>query len=172
MDNFEKNYERTVDKAVGAVEKVGNAANRVYMGCITIFVNLFFAAFCLWGAYAAYTGWQLQTNGEQTIGVVIRMEESSSAESGCCVYSPVIEFNANGQAYSFEGDNASNPPAYQVGEEVPVLYDPARPEIAQINKWTERWLFPIIIIPAMIFAALLVNFFMIRAWRRGESILE
>ena len=55
---------------------------------------------------------------------------------------------------------------------MPVLYDPARPETAQINKWTERWLFPIIIIPAMILAALLVNFFMIRAWRRGESILE
>jgi uncharacterized protein DUF3592 len=172
MDSFEKNYERTVDKAVNAAEKVGNAANRAYIGCITIFANLFFAAFCLWGAYAAYTGWQLQTNGESTTGVVIRMEESSSGESGCCVYSPVVEFNANGQTYSFEGDNASDPPAYRVGEEVPVLYDPARPETAQINKWTERWLFPIIIIPAMILAALLVNFFMIRAWRRGESILE
>ena len=68
--------------------------------------------------------------------------------------------------------NASNPPAYPVGEEVPVLYDPARPETAQINKWTEGWPFPIIIIPAMILAALLANFFMIRAWRRGESILE
>ena len=172
MDNFEKNYERTVDKAANAAEKVGNAANRVSIGCITIFANLFFAAFCLWGAYAAYTGWQLQTKGEATTGVVIRMEESSSGEGGCCVYSPVVEFNANGQTYSFEGDNASDPPAYRVGEEVPVLYDPARPETAQINKWTERWLFPIIIIPAMIFAALLVNFFMIRAWRRGESILE
>ena len=124
------------------------------------------------GAYAAYTGWQLQTTGESTTGVVIRMEESSSAESGCCVYSPVIVFNANGQTYSFEGDNASDPPACRVGEDLPVLYDPARPETAQINKWTERWLFPIIIIPAMIFAALLVNFFMIRAWRRGESVLE
>ena len=79
MDNFEKNYERTVDKAVGAVEKVGNAANRAYIGCITIFANLFFAAFCLWGAYAAYTGWQLQTTGEATTGVVVRMEESNSS---------------------------------------------------------------------------------------------
>ena len=172
MDNFEKNYERTVDKAVNAAEKVGNAANRVSIGCITIFANLFFAAFCLWGAYAAYMGWQLQTKGEMTTGIVVRMDESNTSEGSCCVYSPVVEFNANGQTYSFEGDNASDPPAYRVGEEVPVLYDPARPETARINKWTECWLFPIIIILAMILAALLVNFFMIRAWRRGESVLE
>jgi hypothetical protein len=172
MDDFEKNYERTVDGAVNAAEKVGNAANRVYIGCITILANLFFAAFCLWGAYAAYTGWQLQTKGEMTTGVVVRMQESNTSEGGCCVYSPVVEFTASGQTYSFEGGNASDPPAYKVGEQVPVLYNPARPETAQINKWTERWLFPIIIMPAMIFAALLVNFFMIRAWRRGESVLE
>ena len=41
---------------------------------------------------------------------------------------------------------------------------------AQINKWSERWLFPIMIIPAMILTALILNFFMLRAWRRGESI--
>ena len=29
MDNFEKNYERTVDKAVNAVEKASGAANRL-----------------------------------------------------------------------------------------------------------------------------------------------
>jgi len=172
MDNYEKNFDKAAEKAADALEVVGRGANRVYIGCITILANLFFAVFCLWGAYAAYTGWQLQTKGEMTTGVVVRMEESSSAESGCCVYSPVVEFTANGQTYSFEGGNASDPPAYKVGEEVPVLYNPARPETAQINKWTERWLFPIIIIPAMILAALILNFFMIRAWRRGEYIGE
>jgi hypothetical protein len=77
-------------------------------------LNLFFAGFCLWGVYAAYTGWQLQTRGERTTGTVIRMEESSTSEGGCCVYSPVIEFDVNGQAYSFEGGNASYPPEYEV----------------------------------------------------------
>jgi hypothetical protein len=51
-----------------------------------------------------------------------------------------------------------------------VLYDPADPNTAQINKWTERWLMPVILIPAMIFAALIVNFFLIRSFWRNETI--
>lgn len=170
MDNFEKNYERTVDKAVGAVDKVGKAANRLQIGCWTVFFNLFFAGFCLWGVYAGYTSWKLDREGEITTGTVVRLEESSDSEGGCCVYSPVVEFEAGGQAYSFEGDNASDPPAYKVGEQVEVIYHPADPATAQINKWTERWLFPIIIVPVMIFAALVMNFFMIRSFIRNEPV--
>lgn len=166
MDNYEKN----VDKALNVVDKVGKAANRVQTGCITILANLFFAGFCLWGAYAGYVSWMLEQGGERTTGNVVRLEESNSSEGGCCVYSPVIEFNANGQTYSFESGNASDPPAYDIGQEVSVLYDPANPETAQINSFIERWVFPIIIIPVMIFAALILNFFMIRSWRRGEYI--
>ena len=165
-------YERNVDKAVNAVEKVAGAANRVYTGCVTILANLFFAGFCLWGVYAGYVSWTLEQNGETVTGGVVRLEESDSSDGGCCVYSPVIEFNLNGQTYSFEGDNASYPPAYEVGESVSVLYDPAEPHTAQINKWSERWLFPILIVPAMVLGALIVNFFMIRALWRNETVLD
>jgi hypothetical protein len=158
-----------LDKTLDAVEK---GASRLQVGCWIIFGNLFLAAFCLWGVYAAYTSWRLQNEGVTTTGTVVRLEESNSSEGGCCVYSPVIEFSANGQTHSFEGGNASDPPAYDVGEVVNVIYDPADPATAQINKWTERWLFPILIIPAMIVTALILNFFMIRAWIRGEHIGE
>ena len=169
MDNYEKN----VDKAVNAVEKVAGVANRMYIGCAILLANLFFAGFCLWGAYAAYINWQLDQNGATTSGTVVRLAESDSSEGGCCVYSPVIEFVAsNDQTHSFEGDTASDPPAYEVGEEVSVLYDPANPDSAQINKWSERWLFPVIIIPAMLLSALIVNFFLVRAFRRNEAIDE
>ena len=158
-----------LDKAVDAV---GTGVNRLQIGCWIVFGNLFFAAFCLWGAYAGYISWKLQEEGITTTGTVVRLEESSSSEGGCCVYSPVVEFESNGQTYSFEGDNASDPPAYETGEVVNVIYDPSDPSSAQINKWSERWLFPIIIIPAMIFGALILNFFMIRAWMRGDYIGE
>ena len=156
-----------LDKTLDAV---GTGVNRLQIGCWTIFFNLFFAGFCLWGVYAGYISWKLQNEGITTTGTVVRLEESNSSEGGCCVYSPVIEFQANGQTFSFEGDNASYPPAYQVGEQVNVIYAPSDPGTAQINKWTERCLFPIIIIPVMLLAALILNFFMIRAWMRGESI--
>jgi hypothetical protein len=58
-----------------------------------------------------------------------------------------------------------------VGETVPVIYDPNDPNTAQINKWSERWLFPIIIILAMLFGSLITTFFLVRAWRRNETIL-
>ena len=164
------NYERAVDKVANTAEKAAGAVNRLQIGCWIVFANLFFAAFCLWGAYAAYTSWRLDQEGEITTGRVVRLEESSDSDGGCCVYSPVIEFEANGQTYSFESSNASYPPAYDVGEEVKVIYHPNDPNTAQINKWTERWLFPLIIIPAMIFAALLVNFFLIRSFWRNDPL--
>ncbi|MBI5953559.1 MAG: DUF3592 domain-containing protein [Chloroflexi bacterium] len=165
-------YEKSVDKAVNAVEKVASGANRLYIGCITILANLFFMAFCLWGVYAAYTSWQLETNGERTTGVVVRLLEQSDSDGGCCTYVPVVQFEAGGSTYSFEGDTASYPPQYEVGEEVSVLYDPSSPNTAQIDKFSERWLMPLILIPAMILASIILTFFMIRAWRRGETILE
>jgi len=163
-------YEKSVDKAANAVEKVASGANRLYIGCATILANLFFMAFCLWGVYAAYVGWQLETNGKTTTGVVVRLDEQSDAEGGCCTYVPVVEFQADGITYSFDGDTASDPPQYEVDEEVPVLYDPSDPNTAQIDKFSERWLMPIILIPSMIFASIILTFFMVRAWRRGDSL--
>ena len=40
-------YEKTVDKALNAAEKVGSGVNKLYIGCSIIIANLFFAAFCL-----------------------------------------------------------------------------------------------------------------------------
>jgi hypothetical protein len=155
-----------------SIEAVGKGVNRLQIGCWTVFFNLFFAGFCLWGVYAAYTGWQLQTRGETTTGKVVQMEESSTTEGGCCVYSPVVEFNVNGQTYRIEGGNATDPPQYQVGDVVDVRYDPAAPATAQIDSTFERWAFPACIIPAMILAAVITNFSMFRAFRRGEALDE
>lgn len=168
MDNFEQSYERTVDKAINTVGKAAGVANRLQIGCWFIFANLFFAGFCLWGVYSGYISWKLDKEGTTTTGRVVRLEESSDGDGGCCVYSPVIEFEANGQTYSFESDNASYPPAYDVGEEVNVIYHPSDPDTAQINKFSERWLFPIIILPAMILTALIVYFVLIRSFWRNE----
>src|SRR5215208_589102 len=158
-----------LDKTLDAL---GKGVSRFQIGCWTILANLFFMAFCLWGVYAAYTGWQLQTRGVITSGTVVRLSEHSDADNGCCTYAPVIDFKVSDQIYTFEGGNASYPSAYDVGEQVDVRYDPANPNTAQIDSYFERWVFPVIIIPAMIFAALLLNFFMFRAWRRGEYIGE
>jgi hypothetical protein len=170
VEKYEKGFDKYVPKALGAVEKVAVGLNRLYIGCATVSGNLFFLAFCLWGAYAAYNSYNLGKNGEATTGIVTRMEESNTTEGGCCVYSPVIEFEANGQTYTFKGDSASNPPEYEVGEEMRVLYNPENPNNAQINKASERWLMPVIIIPAMIITSIIFTFSMIRAFRSNELV--
>ena len=171
VNNYDKAVEKLAPKLENAVEKVGTGLNRLYIGCVMIFGNLFFAAFCLWGAYSAVTSWRLQSSGEITTGTVARLEESKTSEGYCCVYTPIVEFQANGQTYSFENEIATSSPQYQIGSEVRVRYDPADPHTAQIDTFSARWLFPIIIIPAMIFGSLLLSFFMIRAWRRGEDVI-
>jgi Protein of unknown function (DUF3592) len=158
-----------LDKTLNTVEK---GASRLQIGCWTVFFNLFFAGFCLWGVYAAYTGWQLQTRGVRTTGIVVRLDERSSNDGGCCTYVPVVDFRVNEQVYTFEGDNASYPPRYEIGEQVDVRYDPTNPNTAQIDSPFERWIFPVLIIPAMIVAALVLNVFAVRAWRRGEPLGE
>ena len=178
MNNFDENldkavqsYEKNVDKALHTVEKVATGVNRLRIGCITLFVNLFFAAFCLWGVYAASVGWKLQTAGEVTTGTVTRLEESKTSEGYCCLYTPVVEFQVNSQTYSFENGSASDSVDYTVGSDVNVRYDPANPNTAQIDNVIERWLFPILIIPSMIFGALITNYFSFRAWKRGDDSL-
>jgi len=172
VENYEKGFDKHVPNAVNAVEKVASGVNRFAIGCITVIGNLFFIAFCLWGVYAAYNAWNLSNVGETTTGIVTSLDESSSAEGGCCVYSPIIEFEANGETYTFEGDNASYPPEYEVGEEVRVIYNPENPSNAQINKASERWLMPVILIPAMLIGSLIFTFAMIQAWRRNTDVLS
>lgn len=152
------------------LDKVSKGVNRLQVGCAFIAANLFFMAFCLWGVYAGYASWKLQTVGETATGTVVKLIEQSDGEGGCCTYVPVVEFEAGGQVYSFEGGIASDPPAFEIGERVPVLYDPSNPQAAKIDRWSERWLFPILIVPSMLIAALATNFFLLRAWRRGDSL--
>ena len=175
MDDFADRYEKKVDqlapKLENTVEKLGSGLNRLYIGCVMIFGNLFFAAFCLWGAYSAAVSWKLETSGEIASGIVTRLEESETEEGYCCVYTPVVEFQVDGKTYSFENENASSSSEYRVGSEVKVRYDPGNPNTAQINTFSDRWLFPILIIPGMILGSLVLSLFMIRAWRRGDDVL-
>lgn len=46
--------------------------------------------------------------------------------------------------YTFGESTGAWPPAYAVGERVPVLYDPARPGDARIDSWANRLLGPLI----------------------------
>ena len=155
---------------LNTVEKGLSFAYWFRQGCILLFTNLMFLGFFGWGVYAAYTGYRLETNGAVTEGSVIQMDASTT--DGSTTYSPIIEFQANGHSYSFDGNVSSNPPQYQVGDKVNVRYDKDDPSTAQIDKWSERWLMPVILIPTMCIAGLIVNIVLFFSWRKNRSAFD
>ena len=52
-------------------------------------------------------------------------------------YAPVVEFDHAGKKYRFKDSVSSNPPSYRTGQRVGVLYDPADPRDARIDRG--RW---------------------------------
>jgi hypothetical protein len=72
-------------------------------------------------------------------GTVIAMQE------GATKYYPRVRFQTrHGQTVEFDAANGSNPPLYEVGERLPVLYLPDNPRYAVINTFIELWLGPLI----------------------------
>jgi hypothetical protein len=70
----------------------------------------------------------------QAQGAVIELKEESGAgaHSGTAYY-PVIRFaDQAGQDHTFYSSMGSYPPAYEVGERVSILYNPANPKEAKI----------------------------------------
>lgn len=58
---------------------------------------------------------------------------------------PVVEFTpAGGTARTFRDSTGSNPPAYEAGDRVEVLYPADSPEDARLNGFLSLWLLPLV----------------------------
>jgi hypothetical protein len=111
--------------------------------------------FVVIGASTAITEWRFGTRAARARGEVVdlieeqpprrageqpRMREEDARPAGP-VYRAVILFStADGRAVRFLSRLATNPPAYKLGEQVMVLYDPGHPETASIDSFADRWL--------------------------------
>lgn len=139
---------------------------------ILLLVNAFVALMVAGTLWFGWRGVRLTTQGESTTGQVIELEESSDGDGGCCVYSPIIEFTTpEGRTVRFEGSNASDPPAYRLGQEVAVLYNPQDPDDSAINSFYELWLMPAILLPVDLMLFVVLNWVAISNIRRGQPAL-
>ena len=68
-------------------------------------------------------------------GVVVDLVASHS--NGGVTWAPVVEFRHEGRAHRFRDSVSSNPASYRRGDGVRILYDPARPDDARIDRG--RW---------------------------------
>ena len=103
------------------------------------FLRLFrimFAIFAVIGlGFAAYSI-AFSIGAKEVPGTVIQMVGGNQK-------SPIVEYNVGGKRFTHRSSLSSSPPRYFVGEKVSVLYRPDNPKRAQINSFTDRWLFSV-----------------------------
>ncbi len=134
------------------------------VGCL---INLFVLGFLCWALYMGFVGFRVETNGEVAEGHVSNLEVRDGG-----TYMAVVEFEVNGQTYSFKDDTAAYPPKYELGENVIVRYDRSNPNIAQIDSKFPLWLFPSCMIAGLIIALVVVNIWGWKMWKRGEEMID
>jgi hypothetical protein len=77
-----------------------------------------------------------------TQGTVVELVESrsSSSSDNSIMYSPVVNFiDKKGVEVKVYSSTSSNPPSYNVGEKVEVLYAPETPQDAKIKGFFSLW---------------------------------
>ena len=95
---------------------------------ITLFGSIFFGI----GAGLAYKQWTLEHQGIHTQGEVLGF--STSCDDEGCSYAPVVRITTqNGQEISVQTTYYSNPPAYDTGQIVQVIYPSENPEKAVVE---------------------------------------
>ena len=80
-------------------------------------------------------------------GVVTELIEVRDNDGSASTFKPVVKFTtASGQLVSFTSSYSSRPPAYDVGENVTVLYSPGNANDARIKGFASLWLGTLILL--------------------------
>lgn len=122
------------------------------------------------GTYFVFSSMnELASEGLRAEGTVIDLRYQSDDE-GSGSYAPTVEFrDENGQRQVYYSSTGSNPPSYDRGEQVEIIYQPGTPERAMIDSFSDRWMLPLIMsVFALVFGGVgyAILYFMIRRWRR------
>ncbi|MGC8548385.1 MAG: DUF3592 domain-containing protein [Acidobacteriaceae bacterium] len=102
------------------------------------------AIFLLVGAGFAFHTFEFLQHSVRTTGTVLKLIVRTDSH-GELSYTPVFEFTTrHGGTYATVTSFASNPPLYVVGQKIPVLYEPGRPETASPDSFWILWFFSIL----------------------------
>jgi len=101
-------------------------------------------------------------------GIIIGINEdrgNNGRKSGVS-YSPIVKFQLkDGRTQTFTSSVGSNPPSYEIGSTVEVLYDPENPQHVEINSFKSLWLLHAVFLSMG--AALII----IAVWMRNKKSL-
>jgi hypothetical protein len=103
---------------------------------------------CLAGAAAAHLQrLDFERHAVRVEARVISLVQRRSTQGSSAVYAPVFRFTTNdGQVVRVSSSSAANPPAYEVGQTVALLYDPEHPQRAEEITFSSRYLAPLLLL--------------------------
>lgn len=94
--------------------------------------------------FVIHTGWFIQ-NSSRAEGHIIALTPTVDNENQTN-YAPIFRFIAdNGQTYTITASVSSNPPGFDVGDVIKILYPKNSPEKASIDSFGQLWFIPMVI---------------------------
>lgn len=77
------------------------------------------------------------SNAVRADGTVVALD--ALHDRGSTTYRPIIRFQTPSGTVEFRSSSGSNPPGYTVGDTIPVLYSPAKPNEATPDEFFPLW---------------------------------
>ncbi len=148
QEEFKNFDEEAFKKEIAAGQKEGDAVlklvQRIFLGVAVILL--------LVAGILSFSAVSTMNKEKSAIGLVVDMvkqqgyltEQDRTNNVARDYYSPVVKFTStDGRQHSVQMAERSSPPAYEVGEEVTVRYDPQHPLNAHIESSRgEMWIAP------------------------------
>jgi hypothetical protein len=138
----------------------------IQFSIVVVMLSLILPGAMLVGGYVAFNATStFMANAQETSGEVVRLVEERTPENQI-VYGAVVEFTplSGGSAIEFDDNGAACDPAcYQIGQTVPVLYDPENPSTATIKNVVTNWIW------VGVFALLGAVFLIMGLWYISDS---
>lgn len=66
-------------------------------------------------------------------------------DDGDEMYAPIVEYSYEGQQYTYKSGTYSNPPAYDLNEQVAIFVNPENPQDIIIDSFMSKWLAVVIL---------------------------
>lgn len=168
-EKMTRKQEERVNRIMEDAERASNRGPSLFSNLLLLVLfNLIVLGMAAGTLFFGWRGYTITSNGETTTARVVELSEFSD-EDGCCVYSPVFEYTVNGRRHTFEGLNASDPPAYRVGQEVEIIYNVNNPNEAAVNSFSELWLVASVLCGSTLILAVVLNGLVFARMRGGRS---
>jgi hypothetical protein len=164
LEKYDKAFDKTIN-TVNSVYSVGRRIGYVLMAIVFLIAGLGLTG---WG-YVTVKNKLDGTSFVKTEGTVLKMREVPSNENSGVTWAPVIKFKDNaGNEHMMESSVSSDPPAYKIGDKVPLLYPEGKPKEAFIDSFMEKWFTPIMLGVAGVVMFIVSIWMVFSAFRRSK----